>query len=166
MTVYLIRGDRVAAHANLPGKAPKGAIPIRSLKNLEGSGLPMGRLVAIWNALPGNKRMTKFKSRNVALQRVWAAFEQLTPRKATKLRLHAEKVARPDSKQAQVIALLQRAKGATIDELAAAIGWQHHSVRGVISGALKKRLGLAITSSKEDRGRVYRIAGTGVEAQS
>ena len=166
MTVYFIRGDRVAAHANLPAKAPKGAIAIRSLKDLEGSGLRMGRLVAIWNALPGNKRITKFKSRNVAVQRVWAAFEQLTPRKAMKQRLQTEKVARPDSKQAQVIALLQRPKGATIDELAAAIGWQHHSVRGVISGALKKRLGLAITSSKEDRGRVYRFAGTGVEAQT
>ena len=73
---------------------------------------------------------------------------------------------RSDSKQAQVIALLRRPKGATIDELAAAIGWQHHSVRGVISGPLKKQLGLAITSTKEERGRVYRIAGTGVEAQT
>ena len=166
MTVYLIRYDRVAAHANLPAKAPKGAIPVRSLAEFKTSGLPMARLVAIWNALPGKKRISKFKSRNVALRRLWAAFEQLAPRNKTHQRLRAEKPARADSKQAQVIALLSRANGATVAEMAAATGWQHHSVRGVISGSLKKRLGLTITSTKEDRGRVYRITDTGAEAQA
>jgi len=73
---------------------------------------------------------------------------------------------RSDSKQAQVIALLRRPKGATIDEMAVATGWQHHSVRGVISGALKKRLGLTIASNKEERGRVYRITDAGANAQA
>ncbi len=75
-------------------------------------------------------------------------------------------VSSSDSKQARVIALLRRSKGATIDEMAVATGWQHHSVRGVISGAFKKRLGLMITSSKEERGRVYRITDAGAQAQS
>ena len=44
-------------------------------------------------------------------------------------------------------------------EMVKATGWQTHSVRGVISGVLKKRLGLTITSTKEERGRVYRVAG-------
>ena len=65
---------------------------------------------------------------------------------------------RSDTKQAEMIALLQRAKGATLDELVAATGWQAHTVRGAMSGALKKRLGLTIASEKvETRGRVYRI---------
>jgi len=63
-----------------------------------------------------------------------------------------------DTKQAEMIALLQRAKGATLDELVAATGWQAHTVRGAMSGVLKKRLGLSILSEKiENRGRVYRI---------
>ncbi|MEE9208841.1 MAG: DUF3489 domain-containing protein, partial [Kiloniellales bacterium] len=66
---------------------------------------------------------------------------------------------RPGTKQALLIDLLKRKKGATIDEAVAATGWLAHSVRGAISGALKKRLGLAVTSERiGDRGRVYRIA--------
>ena len=45
---------------------------------------------------------------------------------------------RDGSKQAQLIAMLRRAKGATIDEIAAALEWQRHTVRGAIAGALKK----------------------------
>jgi hypothetical protein len=63
-----------------------------------------------------------------------------------------------DSKQAMLIKLLKRPGGATIDEMANATGWQRHSVRGVMSGVLKKRLGLSIASEKEDRGRIYRIS--------
>ncbi len=59
------------------------------------------------------------------------------------------------------IDLLKRKKGATIEEIVEATGWHAHSVRGAISGALKKKLGLAVTSERVgDRGRVYRIAGT------
>jgi hypothetical protein len=66
---------------------------------------------------------------------------------------------RPDSKQALLIDLLRRKEGATIAEAVKATGWQPHSIRGAISGTLKKKLGLAVTSDKvEHRGRVYRIA--------
>jgi Protein of unknown function (DUF3489) len=62
------------------------------------------------------------------------------------------------TKLSQLIELLQRKNGATIEEAAKATGWQHHSVRGAISGALKKKLGLVVTSSATDgRGRIYRI---------
>ena len=65
---------------------------------------------------------------------------------------------REGSKQAQLIAMLRRAKGATIDEIAEALSWQPHTVRGAIAGALKKKLGLDVTSEKDDkRGRIYRI---------
>jgi hypothetical protein len=67
--------------------------------------------------------------------------------------------AHPASKQAVIIDLLKRRDGATIDDVMAATGWQAHSVRGAISGALKKKLGLAVSSENVDgRGRVYRIA--------
>ncbi len=67
---------------------------------------------------------------------------------------------RADSKQAQLIEMLKAPKGATIDEIVAAFGWQPHTVRGAIAGALKKKLGLEVTSEKvEGRGRVYRIVG-------
>ena len=65
---------------------------------------------------------------------------------------------RADTKQAQLIAMLQQPDGASLDEIAAT-GWQAHTVRGAISGALRKKLGLTITSEKiEARGRVYRIS--------
>jgi predicted ArsR family transcriptional regulator len=65
---------------------------------------------------------------------------------------------RTESKQQQLIAMLQRPEGATIDELAKKLEWQPHTVRGAIAGALKKRLKLKVDSEKEEgRGRVYRI---------
>ena len=67
---------------------------------------------------------------------------------------------RADSKQSQLIEMLKTPKGATIDEIVVAFGWQPHTVRGAIAGALKKKLGLDVTSEKvEGRGRVYRIFG-------
>lgn len=65
---------------------------------------------------------------------------------------------REGTKQAQLIAMLRMPEGATIAEIAAATGWQPHTVRGAIAGALKKKLGLEVTSEKvEERGRVYRL---------
>jgi hypothetical protein len=49
-------------------------------------------------------------------------------------------------------------EGSTVDEVVNATGWQRHTARGVLSGTLKKKLGFTIASTKEDRGRVYRIA--------
>lgn len=66
---------------------------------------------------------------------------------------------RENSKQAQVIALLKRPEGATIKQICEATGWQQHTVRGAFAGSFKKKLGLVITSSKDDNSeRVYRIA--------
>lgn len=65
---------------------------------------------------------------------------------------------RASSKQAQVIEMLKRPEGATITQICEATGWQQHTVRGAFAGALKKKLGLEITSTKATGGhRVYRV---------
>jgi hypothetical protein len=66
---------------------------------------------------------------------------------------------RPDSKQARMIEMLKRPEGATVEQIAEAMHWRRHTVRGVMAGALKKKLGLTITSAKVNGGsRVYRLA--------
>ncbi|WP_223428666.1 DUF3489 domain-containing protein [Tateyamaria pelophila] len=65
---------------------------------------------------------------------------------------------RAGTKQAQLIAMLRTPDGATIAEITTALMWALHTCRGAMSGALKKKLGLTITSRTDDqRGRVYRI---------
>ena len=77
------------------------------------------------------------------------------PKAATK----AASTPRAESKQSQLIAMLKQPDGATIAEIAKALEWLPHTVRGAIAGALKKKLGLNVESEKiDDRGRVYRIA--------
>ena len=66
---------------------------------------------------------------------------------------------RAGTKQAMLIEMLQSPDGTTMEAIIAATGWQAHSARGAMSGALGKRLGLTVISAKEDgRGRVYRIS--------
>ena len=66
---------------------------------------------------------------------------------------------RAGTKQARLIAMLETPEGGSLTEIASAFGWQRHTVRGAIAGALKKKLGLNVTSEKvEGRGLVYRIA--------
>lgn len=73
-------------------------------------------------------------------------------------RAKAAKGGAKGSKQAELIAMLRRAKGATIAEISETLGWQAHTVRGALAGALKKRLGLNVVSAvNERRGRVYRL---------
>ena len=72
---------------------------------------------------------------------------------------------RDNSKQASVIAMLKRPEGATIAQIVDATGWQAHTVRGTFAGAFKKKLGLAITSSKDEGAeRVYRIGNLDTQA--
>ena len=70
---------------------------------------------------------------------------------------------REGTKQAVLIELLSRAEGATLPQMTEATGWQVHTVRGAMAGALKKKLGLEITSEKQPgTDRVYRITTTTV----
>ncbi|MDP3175537.1 MAG: DUF3489 domain-containing protein [Phenylobacterium sp.] len=56
-----------------------------------------------------------------------------------------------------IIALLRRPEGADLSALMTATGWQQHSVRGALAGALKKVRGLNIVSEKGEGPRTYRI---------
>ncbi len=107
----------------------------------------------------------KPRSRKASPKRIKSGAKTVAlPRKVPKQRTRAAKAGGPraGTKQATIIDLLRRPGGATIDDLVKATGWQPHSVRGAISGTLKKKLGLTVTSEPiEKRGRVYRIVGRG-----
>lgn len=65
---------------------------------------------------------------------------------------------RPDTKLAALVMTLRRPQGATSLQLMLAIGWQPHTVRGAISGMLRKKLGLNVVLAHNDTGeRVYRV---------
>ncbi|CAA9280133.1 MAG: hypothetical protein AVDCRST_MAG93-3135 [uncultured Chloroflexia bacterium] len=103
------------------------------------------------------------RSRNAGESRGKATDGATGPKKARKAAQEPAKGAQPatrreGTKQAQLIAMLERDEGATIAQIVEATGWLPHTVRGAIAGALKKRLGLEVTSEAEEgRGRVYRI---------
>jgi hypothetical protein len=72
----------------------------------------------------------------------------------------AQAAAAPKTKLGRLEGMLRRAEGATIGQIAKALDWQMHSVRGAISGSLKKKLGLTVVAEKiADGERVYRITG-------
>ena len=84
--------------------------------------------------------------------------KKASPSKKTPKRAKEAGAARDGSKAAKVLDLLQRPGGATLKELIKATDWQPHSVRGFLSGAIGKRMGLTVESAKsEDGERRYSI---------
>jgi hypothetical protein len=130
---------------------------------------PLARLVGVWNRLPDVKRVDKFTDRKTAVRRIWKAVQTL---EVSSGRISAKDQgsvsgAERDSlaagarsrttKTAQVVALLRQPSGATLKAIMAATGWQVHSVRGFISGQVRKRMGLKVQSLERDGERVYSI---------
>lgn len=70
---------------------------------------------------------------------------------------NAPKASRPDTKSALILKLLGRTNGATVKELAAATNWQDHSIRGYLSGTLKKKMGLLVTGEVFKGIRHYKL---------
>jgi Protein of unknown function (DUF3489) len=143
---------------------------------------PMSRLVEIWNSIPGNTEVSKLADRKKAVARIWKAIQPLAggkseakpamaaqgamsgkKAKAAKKAAPAKKAARKPkadrtNKKADVLAMMHRAKGATLDEIMKATGWQRHTVRGFVS-ILGSKGGEKIESSKNTVGeRTYKIA--------
>ena len=137
------------------------------------------RLVEVWNSFAGAppfgdlKEVKRFTDRKAAIARIWQAAQRLgeevekeaaaepapaaKPKKAKATKDTTAKPARDGSKTAQVVAMLQRKNGATLAEIMEKMGWQRHTVRGFMAGAMKKA-GYTVESFKPEGGdRTYRI---------
>src|SRR5580698_6349152 len=150
MRVYIIGNDGIILCREPPAAVNESEIVVASNEELHAAELSGKRLLALWNALPDIEKRKKVGDRDALIDQVWSAIEALP-----------DPEPQPDpkrpSKQEVVIAMLRLPEGATVDEVASVTGWQRHTVRGVFSGTLKKKLGLALASAQEERGRVYRI---------
>jgi hypothetical protein len=149
MRIYIIGNDGITLCREPPAVVSEGEIVVASNEELHAARLSGKRLLALWNALPDVEKRRKVGDRGALIDQLWSAIEALP---------EPQPDAKRPSKQDEVIAMLRRPEGATVDEVVSATGWQRHTVRGVFSGTLKKKLGLTLASAKEERGRVYRIA--------
>jgi len=152
MRIYIIGNDGITLCREASASVTDGEIAIASKEELHAAPLSGKRLLGLWNALPDVEKQKKVGDRGALIDQLWSAIEALPDPEP-------EANAKRPSKQDEVIAMLRRPEGATVDEVASATGWQRHTVRGVFSGTLKKKLGLTIASANEERGRVYRING-------
>src|SRR5262249_15541814 len=150
MRIYIIGNDGITLCRETPASVNEDEITVASKEELHTAPLSGKRLLALWNALPDAEKRRKVGDREALIDQLWTAIEALPDPEP-------QSDAKRPSKQDEVVALLRRPEGATVDEVANATGWQRHTVRGVFSGTLKKKLGLTIASAKEARGRVYRI---------
>ena len=153
MRIYIIGNDGITLCREAPASVTDGEITVASKEELHAAPLSGKRLLALWNALPGVEKRRKVGDREALIDQLWSAIEALPDPEP-------QPGATRPSKRDEVIAMLRRPEGATVDEVASATGWQRHTVRGVFSGTLKKKLGLTIASASEERGRVYRINGS------
>src|SRR5207248_5218998 len=93
---------------------------VASKEELHAAPLNAKRLLALWNALPGVKKRKRVGDRTALIDQLWTAIEALPEPEPQ------SDVKRP-SKQGEVIAMLRRPEGATVDEVASAMGWQRHT---------------------------------------
>jgi Protein of unknown function (DUF3489) len=154
MRIYIIGNDGITLCSDPPAAVNEGEIVVASKEELHAAPLSGKRLLVLWNALPSVEQRRKVGDRDGFINELWSAVEMLPDPEP-------QSEARRPSKQEEVIAMLRRPEGVTIDEVASVTGWQRHTVRGVFSGTLKKKLGLTLASAQEERGRVYRIVEPG-----
>jgi hypothetical protein len=174
MTIFTIDHDNnITAFASAAeARSNAEAERFRSAKDLAklAANWPGSRLTEIWNGLPGVSPVRKFTSRQTAVNRIWTAIQNVAPDAAAHTESVATKrgraakdtspssAARVGSKTAIVLGLLKRHQGTTLKELMDATEWQAHSVRGFLSGTLRKKMGLNIQSDKSAEGeRTYSV---------
>jgi hypothetical protein len=168
------RGQKIAKHSFSIGSTNEVSMAVDSRLDgkitfaserelgLRTADWPGSRFVEVWNKLPNVKRITKFKSRGIAIRRIWRAIQdgkagQTSDTRSTKI--DAIEAGRPLTKTDEIINLLKQSGGATLRSLMQTTGWQAHSVRGFISAQLSKKRGFRIQSFTRDGERVYRIRG-------
>ena len=127
-------------------------------------------LARIWKAIQNLEGGVGAQAANVAPDETPAAQPATPAQKGTRAK-HAAKAGKPErkpqatasvarhgSKTAHVLAMLQQAEGATLQQLMRATGWQAHSIRGFVSGTLGTKMGLTVASIKgEDGERRYSV---------
>ena len=150
MRIYVIGNGGITLSREPLATVTEGEIAVTSKEELQAAPLSSKRLLALWNALPGVEKRKKVGDRAALMDQLWSAIEALPDPEP-------EPDAKRPSKQDEVVTMLRRPEGVTVDEVASAMGWQRHTVRGLFSGTLKKKLGLTLASAQEERGRVYRI---------
>jgi hypothetical protein len=155
LRIYIIGNDGITLCRKPPAAVNEGEIVVASKQELHAAALSGKRLLALWNARSGVVKRRKVGNRDALINEFWSAMEMLPDKEPP------TNGKRP-SKQDEIIAMLRRPEGATIDEVASVTCWLRHTVRGVFSGTLKKKLGLTLASATEERGRVYRIVEPGV----
>jgi hypothetical protein len=155
MTLYMIRGDTVTAYASAPARASEDELRVGSAKEIETSGLSNAQMAAILECAARDGTGCQVQGPEDGGAAALGGFRPIADcfgagRRFGRAagRLEAGPGHRPAATPGR----------GTIDEMANAMGWQRHTVRGLISGALKKKLGLDIVSEKTDRGRLYRIS--------
>jgi hypothetical protein len=185
MTTFAITTDNNITAFTAAEQVPEGQQRFATEKELArvSAEWPITRFVEVWNGFAGVVPfdtlfpVKKFTDRQTAVRRIWRAIQVLTPTAAPQAAPAAPKKAQPakqatakdnapgpkaarqGSKKAIVLELLRRPEGASLKEIADATQWQAHSIRGFLSGALGKKMGLTIESLKsESGGRAYRIA--------
>jgi hypothetical protein len=176
MRIFTIDADNTIAVSTAAEKRPrKGrAAQVTSEKELAALAAhwPSGRLVEIWNSLPGVRKIAKFTDRQTGVSRIWRAGERLEPHGGPHAASRGDKTgsrhtgatrapepaaARDNTKAARVIALLKQPAGATLKAIMAMTGWQSHSVRGFITAHVRQKMNYRVQSFKRGGERVYRI---------
>jgi hypothetical protein len=158
MAIYTIDNNNlITMHSGAPDLS--AGARFESAKDLAKAAAewPVSRLAEVWNKLPidGLKPVKKFMDRKTALARIWDAVQKLTPAPEA---ANSARKSRQDSKKASVLAMLRNPEGATLAQIMEATGWQRHTVRGFISGAVGKQLGLTVESTRTEQGeRRYRL---------
>jgi hypothetical protein len=177
MAIYTIDDNNIiAVHAQVSAGGIVGARfgSRRDLAKVTAK-WPLARLVETWNRLPiGDlKPVKEFSDRKTAVARIWTAIQRLAPVPAPPGAASATRAAKPTnrthpaggahrtrkgSKKASILAMLRSTEGATLKQIVEITGWQRHTVRGFISGAVGKQLGLKVESTRTEAGeRRYRI---------
>src|SRR5437763_9787067 len=126
MRVYVIGNDGITLCREPLATVTEGEIAVTSKEELQAAPLSGKRLLALWNALPGVEKRKKLGDRAALIDQLWSAIEALPDPEP-------EPDAKRRSKQDEVIAMLRRPEGATVDEVASGMGWQRaHGARSLL----------------------------------
>ncbi len=164
---YWIAGDSTVGVLGVAGTVPEDVLCVfSSFEELtevtrEWS---MAAFVKVWNQLAGERSITRFENRRIALQRLWRAVQKVSAESPTAGSPNGATQKKPTmprasagSRAGMIIALLQAPGGATMSALIEATGWQAHTVRGFLSRRVSKQLGLPLQSFRRDGQRTYAL---------